>query len=154
MVDRKTLEQVAGWLTDKPVFVRRIVPARAGAVGMACKNTSGAFFVDLHPELTGAQLIDTFLHEIAHIRLGHVITPSAEAHAAPASVPLYQGVHRYNLAAYQERERQADELAGEWLAWLRAHGGDLGSLEFWPVDVAAMIDQAARRAVDAYLNRR
>lgn len=146
-ISTSDLEALAGWLTGKRVTVRRRSPARAGAIGQACKSESGAYFIDLDSGLTGWALAETALHEIAHIRLNHVTTPSPYAHAAPASLPLYQGVHSGNRAAYKAREAEADNLAAEWLRWLRAHGGELESLQFWPIDISEIAAQAARRVL-------
>lgn len=148
MTDTQTLERIVKRLTGKNVFVRRRYPARLGALGQACKSEAGAYFIDLTPELTGWTLIEVLLHEAAHLKLDHVTTPSPAAHAPAGSIPLFQGVHRGNLAAYQERERQADTLAGEWLDWLRAHGGEPESLlTYWPPE----IEQAIERGVDRAL---
>lgn len=144
------LEKIAKHLTGRVVVVRRRIPARAPAVGMASRDEDGRYFVDLHPDLAGAQLLEVFCHEAAHILAGHVERVSTSVEAVSASLPL--GIHAGNLAAYQAQEDDADRQAAEWVRWIRGHGGDpLSLLGWWPDNIRAMIDQAVKRGVEQAL---
>lgn len=140
------LENIAHRLTDTRVTVRRRAPAIADAIGQVCRAPDGSLFIDMAPHLEGRKLARVFLHECAHLKRGHIQTTFDGAHAAPGSYGM-QAVHHGNVKMYERQEREANELADEWEAWIDAHGGDLGSLAHWlPPELQRMIDDAATKA--------
>jgi hypothetical protein len=147
MIDTVQLESLACYLSGKPVWVRRRWPAQLGAIGTASQSKSGAYFVDLAPDLTGDKLVETFLHECAHVRLGHC-RKTVFAAAPSGSITRRLLLARDVLPEAVDQERQANSLKAEWLAWLHAHDGDLESLRRWyPAEVQAMIDKAVEKAI-------
>ena len=69
--------------------------------------------IQLDPDLSGAQLLRVFLHELGHIRAGHALPDHANHQKAPATWHLTD--REGFIAETQPREAQADSWARYWL---------------------------------------
>lgn len=90
---------------------------RAGEVGV----------IDLDPELDSQELLDVFLHEVAHLRL-HMATLPDESRGPVGAA--YKAESQVERLAYSIREREAAELARRWSVEIaRAHPRGRGPVE-------------------------
>ena len=96
--------------------------------------------IDINPALEGRERLETFLHECAHVRLGHVdnlrpLTWQEENEGIPAPA-------RARLAAIGSQDPEemgADILRDMWLNWAEKRITDIPAGYPWEVKEAAIL---------------
>lgn len=113
---RLLMIMAAPFICGRPVRVRFKAPVSVGAYGTTTVRPDGTPEVRIDPEL-GALTLETYLHELAHIKLGHVdhMAKSGLHDRAPRSRPA-EAAHQ--LPAI---EKQAEAQAAAWLRYGRKH---------------------------------
>lgn len=110
-------------LTGKDIVLRFQEPVYKEFIACTMTNPKGRTVIDLSPALfgRGETELKVFLHELAHARL-HEIAPSSYTGRQPQSMSA--GSPQDRTATYTKREREAEALAGRWLAYGKRHHQD------------------------------
>lgn len=147
-------EKVARHLAGRPVTVRFRRPYLRGYDGMAYNDRKRGAVVDVSPELSEADALRLFLHEVAHIKTDWAeMAPSSLADKPPASVePSRRFVQNHKV---DPSEPAADKQAREWLEWAEKKAkskdtaGMLEALQSWlPADLEGLINQVVSSTLD------
>lgn len=113
---RERFNRAADALTNWPVVVRLRKPYLKGVGGLMTVAEGGYAVIDLDPDRPIAAIYESFLHEVAHVKLhakglkktnDHKLKPGAEV--------LTRAEWEADRA--NPLEAQADALADSWAAW-------------------------------------
>ena len=103
-------------LAGRPCVVRLADPVTKTALGCVTVRADGVPVITIRADL-GKWTLSSFLHELAHIRLGHVDRmESSNLEQAPA--------YSYTVSKAERQpswEDQADALRDQWLAYGKKH---------------------------------
>jgi hypothetical protein len=114
-MERVLMVVAAPIISGRPCVVKFKNPPTVGSYGAAMVRTDGIIEVHISPNL-GEFEIKAYLHELAHVRLGHCdLMPQSNIHEAkPRSMP-----HQNDIMPQWEID--ADELKERWLRYGEAH---------------------------------
>lgn len=100
-------------LAGREVIVRMGEPKTTSSLGTTHIDVDGVPVVTIMPGMDG---LDTYLHEVAHVRLhADMMTPSNLDQAKPRSVTVSKAEKRPSW------DDQADRLRDTWLAYGKKH---------------------------------
>jgi len=114
-------------IAGRPCIIRRKAPGSKDAYGSTTVRPDGLPVIRIDPDL-GKDTVKIYLHELAHIRLGHVdqVRRTNLHLAAPRSIPADAN------PSIREWENQVDDQVNEWLRYGRKHadpGDQLGIIQ-------------------------
>ncbi len=140
MTDKQLLTETAQHLAGKPVVIRMRAPFLVGASGLAHKTTEGLPVVDIRPGMTPEATLKFYLHELAHVRLGHALTYTTDLEPDSKSfTPTGAAIHDAD-----PDEAAAEKQAAAWSDYCQKYAWmfELTSvdqfeacckaLQFWP----------------------
>jgi hypothetical protein len=118
---QRLVEQVANHLAGQEVQIRWQEPSCEHALGQIYRTPEGKVIVDISDNLSLSAKFDVFLHELAHVRLGHaqIATPGNDYKQPSQRIKRSQN-ERYTWRT-SKPEADADQLAHEWLTYAQAH---------------------------------
>lgn len=112
-------------IAGRHCIIKHGEPSMIGAAAQVSVNPEGVPVANISPNL-GEQTVEIYLHELAHIRLGHTdqMVRSNTYQKPPKSEPL--------TGYYEPWENQVDEQIKEWLRYGREYadpGDQLGIIQ-------------------------
>jgi hypothetical protein len=113
--------QVARHLTGVRVVIRWKEPEDVNALGQVYRGEGGTAYLDVCDYLSLETKWDIFLHELAHIKLGHHLLSSPGSYKSPAgsSKRTPDERSRWSGSSY---ENDANMLAKRWNEYAEYHG--------------------------------
>jgi len=134
-------------LTGRAVTVHFRQPSIDGGIGCAFLDENGQPTIEIKPDLPAGELLNTFLHELAHVKLGHL--KKRWSRAELAQLPDYS---QETIPLLAKRETEVAWQLKKWQAYLERQisGGSieekLQALTYYPVDMKKFIDQGVEQA--------
>lgn len=123
MTDMKLFEKAVAIVVGRPVTVRLRHPIIRNFDGQAI-TWYGKYYIDISPDLDEKQTLYVFLHEAAHVKLGHAVELD------PAQLPGYFQLDRLGQWARQyqpttlDQENAADREAHLWQVYADDHAAE------------------------------
>ena len=116
---RRLFEETACKLAGRAVQVRLRQPFGADALAETYQDEAGRVIVDIRPSLPLEKQFDALLHEVAHIKGGHVdlVGPSNYASLPSASCVPSRPATKSEEAVMKGLEYEAEGLADKLGAW-------------------------------------
>lgn len=138
---RKCLETCAEALAGRRVLLRFREPPKAGASGEAYRPADAPTLalIDISPRLSGPEQFRVFLHECAHVALGHVdrVKPTPPEDERSGAIDFVTSKRWFSKPKDDPRELEADELAGKWQAWAEKQtAARLSPGDPWPLKLS------------------
>lgn len=110
--------RVANHLAGQPVHLRWRTPSAAHAIGQIYRSDHGVM-IDVADCQDYSSKYRVFLHECAHVRLGHAAIASSAQDAPPGSIERSQAAR--DAWCVDPREAQAEALAKSWREYAERH---------------------------------
>lgn len=130
MIPVDNLRVLSQWLLGVEVQVKSLDLWRERCQGQTYASlTAGCFVVELDQDLTGARLLEVWLHELGHLVHGHVTraVQSRPVYSRPTAdliASLPEDMRTAALATWQTEEAEAEDTGAQLLERLRAAIGD------------------------------
>jgi hypothetical protein len=112
---QRLVEQTACYLAGQDVIIRWRDPIAEHAVGQVVKSEEGKIIIDISDRLTLDAKFSVYLHELAHVRLGHAQFVNPGNQYKKPSQSVKQEEEQRMKWRKSESESDANQLARDWL---------------------------------------
>ena len=114
-IDQALMKYAAPYLAGQPCRVKFRKPAAKGFNASVHNSLDGIPEVNLTPDMDPERTLKSYLHELGHVRAGHLDKAGKMHDMPPDSNPVY-----WNNINWQN-EAQADAWRDQWLKYGQKH---------------------------------